>query len=58
MRDERRTNREVWDLFSEAVRDHPAGTHLFSLKQSDIGRMYVQRLKACDRSERIEAVYG
>ena len=58
MRDERRGNKEIWELFSEAVRDHPAGTHLFALKQSDTGRRFVQQLKACRGPERIEMVYG
>ena len=58
MRDEKRTNKETWELFYEAVRDHPAGTHLYSLKQSEDGRRFVQQLKACGSSERIEAVYG
>ena len=58
MRDEQRGQREVWELFQEAVKDQPAGVHMLTLKQSAVGQMLVQQLKACRGQERLEEMYG
>ena len=58
MREEQRDHREVWELFQEAVRDHPAGIHLLSLKQSTVGKRLVQQLKVCKGRDRLERAYG
>ena len=58
MREEQRDHREIWELFQEAVRDHPAGTYLLMMKQSTNGQRLVQQLKACKGRDRLELAYG
>ena len=58
MREEQRDHREIWELFQEAVRDHPAGTYLLMMKQSTNGQRLVQQLKACKGHDRLELAYG